>query len=348
MKKIVIFIIMLLSISVISMLITGYYYLRNFSQQIIHLNQPNQLFTLARGTSVAQLAQQVEKQGLIEHADLIPYLIKLTPSLNSIKSGTYALTDNMTVMQFLQLLNSGKEAQFAIKFVEGKRAKDWLAALESAPNIEYKLSNLSLDEIAKLLGINTSIEGWLYPDTYNYTFATTDLAILKRAYKKMQTVLETVWDERDKNLPYKTAYDLLIMASIIEKETGIDIERTKVASVFINRLKYKMQLQTDPTVIYGMGDDYNGHISTKDLRNKNNPYNTYVIWGLPPTPIAMPSLSSLKAAAHPEQTNYLYFVASGNGGHIFSTNYNAHKQAVDQYWQLMRQQRNQNKSINQD
>ncbi|WP_345490588.1 endolytic transglycosylase MltG [Orbus sasakiae] len=316
---------------------SAYWYLQNFAQKPIHLEQPDQIFTLKRGTSVSHFVKQVEQQALVDDAYLIPYLMKLNPTLREIKSGTYVLSPTMTVEQFLQLLVSGKEVQFAIQFVEGKQAKEWISALEAAPDIERKLSGLSLAEISQQLGIDTSIEGWLYPDTYHYTMNTSDVAILKRAYQKMQTALQTVWDERDEGLPYKTPYELLIMASIIEKETGVDAERSKVSSVFVNRLKYKMQLQTDPTVIYGMGDSYNGRLLSKDLRNKDNPYNTYVIAGLPPTPITMPSLASLKAAAHPEQTNYLYFVADGYGGHTFTTNYKHHKQAVDEYWRLMRE-----------
>jgi len=337
MKKLIAYLIIICLVAV-----TGYYYLQNFLQKPIHVDNANQLFVLKRGTSIAAFVKQVEQESLIDNAYLIPYLMKINPSLKGIKSGSYQLSKAMTVEQFLQLLVSGKEVQFQVKFVEGKRAKDWLATLGSMADIEYKLTGLSLAQVAQKLAIDGSIEGWLYPDTYSYTAADTDLAVLKRAHQKMQTTLQTVWHNKDEDLPYKTPYELLIMASIIEKETGLDAERSKVASVFINRLKYKMLLQTDPTVIYGMGDSYNGRLLTKDLRDKNNLFNTYVISGLPPTPIAMPSLASLEAAAHPAQTNYLYFVADGSGGHTFTTNYDNHKIAVDKYWRLMREKKTSN------
>lgn len=335
-KKSLIAIFLILVIALTTAIVIGYTYLQNFAKRPIHLSESNQVFTLTYGTSINQFIKQVELQGLIDDAYLIPYLMKIDPSLRNIKSGTYPLTANMTTEQFLQLLVSGKEIQRSIQFVEGKRVKDWIAILDATPDIEHRLTGLSLAQISQQVGSDISIEGWLYPDTYNYTANTSDLAILKRAYQKMQTSLQKVWDNRDDNLPYKTPYELLIMASIIEKETGLDGERSKVSSVFVNRLKIKMKLQTDPTVIYGMGDDYVPPLLRKDTRNTENPFNTYVIPALPPTPIAMPSLASLEAAAHPDSTNYLYFVADGKGGHTFTTNFANHQIEVDKYRQIMR------------
>lgn len=315
----------------------GYWYLHNFAQKTIQLASPEQTFVLTRGTSISNFVKQVEQASLIEDAYLIPYLMKVDPSLQGIKAGNYQLSANMTVKQFLQLLVSGKEAQFAVQFVEGKIAKDWLKTLAATSDIKQTLTGLTLAEVAQKLNIDGSIEGWLYPETYHYTAGTSDLAILDRAHQKMKSTLQAVWDNRDQDLPYKNPYELLIMASIIEKETGVDAERTKVASVFVNRLKRNMLLQTDPTVIYGMGERYTGRLLKKDLRDTTNLYNTYVIKRFPPTPIAMPSLASLEAAAHPAQTNFIYFVADGKGGHVFTTNYSAHQKAVDEYWRLMRE-----------
>nr|WP_211324664.1 endolytic transglycosylase MltG [Orbus hercynius] len=339
-KKYLITFIVICILAIGTAAISAYWYLQNFAQRTIELNEPEQLFVLKRGTSIANLVKQVEQESLMTDAYLIPYLMKIHPELQGIKSGTYQLSATMTVEQFLQLLVSGKEVQFAIKFVEGKQAKEWLATLKNMPDIELTLTDKSLGEVAKQLSIEGAIEGWLYPDTYHYTPGTTDVAILNRAYQKMKIALQTIWDERDEGLPYQTPYQLLIMASIIEKETGVDDERSKVSSVFVNRLKYKMKLQTDPTVIYGMGEQYKGRLTRKDLQDKENPYNTYVIYGLPPTPIAMPSLASLQAAAHPATTNYLYFVADGQGGHTFTTNYADHDKAVKAYWRLMSSQNN--------
>lgn len=336
-KRSFIYLIIISCILLISGFVASYQYLQHFAKSTIHLTIPEQTFVVKKGTSVPRLVKQMEEEALIDSAYLVPYLMKMKPELRGIKAGTYQLSSNMTVEQFLQLLVSGKEVQLTVQFVEGKIAKDWLKTLKATPNITQTLTDLSLDDIAKKLNIEGSIEGWLYPDTYHYTVGTTDLAILERAYKKMKDSLQAVWNNRDQDLPYATPYELLIMASIIEKETGIDAERTKVASVFINRLKYKMLLQTDPTVIYGMGERYTGRLLSKDLRDTSNLYNTYVIKRFPPTPIAMPSLASLEAAAHPDKTNYLYFVADAQGGHVFTTNYKAHQKAVSEYWRLIRE-----------
>ena len=323
-------------VSLLTVVATGCWYVNHFFQKPIQFNSDNNLFTLKRGTSINQLANQLEQQALIKDAFLLPYLLKVNPSLKNIKSGTYQLTASMSLKQFLQLLNSGKEAQFNVKLIEGKTFKDWLLVLKNTNYIEHQLAELTPLEIAQQLKLDTPLEGWLFPDTYSYTINSSDIDLIKRAYLKMQMVLEDIWENRAEDLPYKSPYELLIMASIIEKETGLDSERSKVASVFINRLKKRMLLQTDPTIIYGMGDNYNGQILTKDLRDKTNPYNTYIISGLPPTPIAMPGKASLEAAAHPDQTDYLYFVADGLGGHTFSTDYTSHKKAVENYWRLMR------------
>ncbi|MDF7670887.1 endolytic transglycosylase MltG [Orbaceae bacterium ESL0721] len=284
---------------------------------------------------------QLKQEQLFDRTYLLPFLYKLEPELAAIKAGTYQFDSHMTVHEFLTLLTTGKESQFTVKFIEGKRVKDWLLVLQNSPYIEHTLQDKSLDEISKQLGIDGSIEGWLSPNSYQYTMGTTDLAILKRAYLTMKSNLQRIWDSRDPDLPYSSPYEMLILASIIEKETGINAERAKVASVFVNRLKAKMRLQTDPTIIYGLGDDYNGTIRRTHLTDGNNPYNTYVITGLPPTPISMPSIASLEAAAHPAKTDYLFFVANGNGGHTFTTDYINHRQAVNHYRKLLRS-RNQN------
>ena len=236
----------------------------------------------------------------------------------------------------LALIASGKEHQFAITLVEGDRFTDWLEQLSTAPEIVHQSDGMSEAEIAKAIGADTSkLEGYLLPETYHYTSGTTDLELLKRAYRQMTSLLDDAWESRDKSIPLKTPYEALIMASIIEKETAVDDERTVVSSVFMNRLNKNMRLQTDPTVIYGMGDKYKGNIRKRDLRTPT-PYNTYTIFGLPPTPIAMPSKASVLAAVKPQESNYYYFVADGKGGHKFSKTLSEHNRAVRAYLRTLK------------
>ncbi len=324
----------------------GYQQLQQFIQQPVNV-QKDQLLTVERGTTGNKLVALLEKERILEDADQLSWLLKLHPELNKIKAGTYSLNGINTVEALLKLLNSGKEAQFSLTFVEGETFKTLRKRLENAPHLKQTLQGKSNDEVFGLLDMDTNlnknlteshvIDGWIYPDTYNYTPNSTDLDLLQRSVARMKKALDKAWNNRDKNLPLADPYEMLILASIVEKETGIAAERPQVASVFINRLKAKMKLQTDPTVIYGMGEDYNGNIRKKDLETPT-PYNTYVIDGLPPTPIAMPSEEALQAVAHPAQTEFYYFVADGTGGHKFSRNLNEHNKAVQEYLRWYRQQ----------
>ncbi|MDX7985774.1 endolytic transglycosylase MltG [Xenorhabdus sp. 12] len=311
--------------------------IENFADQKINLSQ-DLIFTVPAGTGRTGLEALLIKHKLIDDNQLMPWLFRLEPELMKFKAGTYRLQKGMSLRAVLQLFASGKEMQFAIRFVEGSNLSDWSKILQNAPYLKHVVENKTRQELTDALGmkVGESLEGWFYPDTYMYTAGTSDMELLKRAHNKMKTVLEQEWKSREKNLPYKNAHEMLIMASIIEKETAIESERTKVASVFVNRLRLKMRLQTDPTVIYGLGDKYTGTIFRSNLTTFT-PYNTYMIDGLPPTPIAMPGLASIKAAAHPAVTEYLYFVANGNGGHTFTTNLVAHNKAVTLYRQRLKQ-----------
>ena len=328
----------------------GYQKLTSFVHTPVNVTQ-DQLLTIERGTTGSKLAALLEQEKILEHADLLPWLLKLQPQLNKVKAGTYSLTGVKTLQDLLDMINSGKEAQFSVKFIEGKTFKEWRKNLESAPHLKQTLQGKSDKEIMALLDIPAvakavyewnNMDGWLYPDTYNYTPNSTDLELLKRSTARLQKALDKTWSERDKNLPLADSYQMLILASIVEKETGIAAERPQVASVFINRLKANMKLQTDPTVIYGMGESYTGNIRKKDLETIT-PYNTYMIEGLPPTPIAMVSESALQAVAHPAKTDFYYFVADGSGGHKFTRNLNEHNKAVQEY---LRWYRNQQKGAN--
>lgn len=323
----------------------GFQQLQQVMQQPVNV-QSDQLLTIERGTTGNKLVGLLEKERILDNAELLPWLLKLHPELNKVKAGTYSLNGVKTVEDLLKLLNSGKEAQFNVQFIEGNTFKNWRKRLENAPHLKQTLKDKSEQEIFQLLALPKvseaidewmKIDGWLYPDTYNYTPNSTDLDLLQRSVARMKKALDKAWNERDKDLPLENPYEMLILASIVEKETGIAAERPQIASVFINRLKAKMKLQTDPTVIYGMGEDYNGNIRKKDLETPT-PYNTYVIDGLPPTPIAMPSEEALQAVAHPAQTEFYYFVADGTGGHKFSRNLNEHNKAVQEYLRWYRQQ----------
>ena len=328
----------------------GYQKLTEFVHTPVNVTQ-DQLLTIERGTTGSKLAALLEQEKILENADLLPWLLKLQPQLNKVKAGTYSLTGVKTLQDLLDMLNSGKEAQFSVKFIEGKTFKEWRKNLENAPHLKQTLQGKTDKEIMALLDIPAvakavyewnNMDGWLYPDTYNYTPNSTDLELLKRSTTRLQKALDKAWNERDENLPLADPYQMLILASIVEKETGIAAERPQVASVFINRLKANMKLQTDPTVIYGMGESYTGNIRKKDLETIT-PYNTYMIEGLPPTPIAMVSESALQAVAHPAKTDFYYFVADGSGGHKFTRNLNEHNKAVQEY---LRWYRNQQKGAN--
>ena len=323
----------------------GYQQMNAYLQAPIHATA-DQLLTIERGVTGNKLADLLAREKLVDHPAYLPWLLKLQPELNKIKAGTYSLNGINTVEELLKLLNSGKEAQFSVQFIEGKTFSEWRKNLERAPHLKQTLEGKTEREIIRLLHVPaiakavydwSSMDGWLYPDTYNYTPNSTDLELLQRSTARLQKALDKAWNERDKDLPLADAYQMLILASIVEKETGIASERPLVASVFINRLKAKMKLQTDPTVIYGMGESYTGNISKKDLETIT-PYNTYMIEGLPPTPIAMVSESALQAVAHPAKTDFYYFVADGSGGHKFTRNLNEHNKAVQEYLRWYRSQ----------
>lgn len=296
------------------------------------------IFSLKAGTGRLALGQQLYSEKIINRPRVFQWLLRLEPELSHFKAGTYRFTPSMTVREMLQLLESGKEAQFPLRFVEGMRVSDYLRQLREAPYVKHTLADDSYETVAKVLKLEHPdwVEGWLWPDTWMYTANTSDVAILKRAHQKMVTEVDKVWEGRMDGLPYKDKNELVTMASIIEKETAVAEERDRVASVFINRLRIGMRLQTDPTVIYGMGERYNGRLTRKDLEAPTA-YNTYVIAGMPPGPIASPSEASLNAAAHPAKTPYLYFVADGKGGHTFNTNLVSHNRSVQDYLKALKE-----------
>jgi UPF0755 protein len=241
------------------------------------------------------------------------------------------LDEGINPRQLLDLLISGKVVNYQITFPEGLSFKEWRSILAKQPKLTKKLPGLTVQELLQQLSLgNNHPEGWFFPDTYLYTAGDSDYDILLQAYTRMRKILAEEWKNKSEDLPFSTPYEALILASIVEKETGVGSERGEIAGVFVRRLKKGMRLQTDPTVIYGLGDKYQGNITRSHLKQPT-PYNTYVINGLPPTPIAMPGQDAIHAALHPVKGKSLYFVAKGDGSHYFSATFKEHVQAVKRY-----------------
>ena len=296
-------------------------------------------FEIKKGSNIRRVASSLQSKnilktnGLIEPKWLFTGLAKLTKQDRKIKAGEYALQKGMTPNQLLDLFSSGKTIQYQTRLPEGYNFKQLIEIIKSDENLKQTLSDDDYKNIMSKLKTkyqHHQAEGWFLPDTYSYPRNTTDLQFLQRSHDAMLKELDKHWQERKVFKGINTPYDALILASIIEKETGAPEDRGKVARTFINRLKINMMLQTDPTVIYGMGDTYKGNIRKKDLR-KDTPYNTYTRKGLTPTPISTPSKASIEAAFNPAEGKMLYFVAKGDGYSYFSKSYAEHKRAVIKY-----------------
>lgn len=288
-------------------------------------------FTVKPGASLKSLAKQLSEAGLLPEAQVFWLMGRLTNQATGIHAGTYRLDSSLTPQELLQKLTDGDVVTFTVTFVEGTTFAEMRAQLEKSANVRVTLKGVGDTEILKRIGATeVNAEGLFFPDSYRFALDATDLDILKKSYLTMQKKLADAWAMRDAGLPYKLPYEALTMASIIEKETGKAEERPLIGSVFINRLRMPMRLQTDPTVIYGMGEQYDGNIRKRDLIT-DTPYNTYTRDGLPPTPIAMPGWGSLLAAVKPAQSDRLYFVAKGDGSHYFSSTLAEHNRAVNKY-----------------
>lgn len=294
------------------------------------------VFEVKQGDSLGTVSSHLHENGLINNVRWFKILAFLQDAETSIKAGEYGIETGSTPQAILATLVAGRVNQHSITFVEGWTFKQWLQTLAENESVKHTVTGVPDEAIMSRLGYpGQHPEGRFFPETYFFTQDTSDLELLQRAYNKMQKILAEEWKNRDKGLPLKTPYEALILASIVEKETGKAGERSEIAGVFVRRMNKGMLLQTDPTVIYGMGDEYKGNIRRKDLRT-DTPYNTYTRSGLPPTPIATPGREAIHAVLHPAQGDSLYFVANGKGSHIFSATLEQHNQAVNQYQRKLR------------
>ena len=288
-------------------------------------------FTLRHGSSLTSVARQLSDAGVLQESWQFIILARLYGKASEIKAGSYELEQNLTSLQLLRMISRGDVSQSEIAFIEGWTFKQMRKALDEHQAVRHETAGLSEHEILVRIGAQeNAAEGMFFPDTYYFSAGMSDLDILRRAHQLMQVRFAEAWRERAPDLPYTNPYEAMIMASIVEKESGRNAERPLIAGVFINRLHLGMKLQTDPTVIYGMGDAYSGNIRKKDLLTDTT-YNTYTRMGLPPTPIAMPGAAAIYATLHPAKTSALYFVGRNDGTHQFSSNLAEHNRAVARY-----------------
>lgn len=290
-------------------------------------------FDVRPGLGLKGAANAMERAGIDIEPWKFSLLGRLTGHDRAIQAGSYEVGPGITAWQLIEKLTSGDVMQRSLVIVEGKTFRDLRALIDTHPDLRHDTAGLSAAELLQRLGApENHPEGLFFPDTYMFARQTSDLAIYRRAYQAMQRRLAAEWEKRDPSVPYQHIGEALIMASIVEKETGLDADRGKVASVFVNRMRLGMRLQTDPTVIYGIGEKFDGNLRKRDLET-DTPWNTYTRAGLPPTPIALPGMASIRAALNPPKTNYLYFVATGKGdaSSVFSATLEAHNRAVNQY-----------------
>ena len=302
-----------------------------YAYKPLDLPQTPYEFTLNQGSSLTTVARQFERAGLIDSPRLFVVFARMLGRSGKIKAGIYQLDHPVSMMALLDMITLGNVSRSQITIIEGWSFRQLRAALNASPNIRHDTVGLSDREVLERIGAaEAHPEGLFFPDTYFVAAGSSDTELLKLAYRTMQQRLDQAWQTRNPDLPLASPYQALILASIVEKETGTPGDRPMIAGVFINRLRIHMMLQTDPAVIYGIGDAFDGNLRKRDLL-RDTPYNTYTRSGLPPTPIALPGLAALNAALHPAHTDALYFVARGDGSSKFSSNLDEHNRAVNKY-----------------
>ncbi|MDO8767116.1 MAG: endolytic transglycosylase MltG [Burkholderiaceae bacterium] len=288
-------------------------------------------FSIKSGSGIRSASRQIHEAGVPINSFLFEILARITGKANKLKAGAFEIDTNESPLDLLNKIVNGEFSHASLAIIEGWTFQQMRKVIDAHPAIRHDTSGLSAKELMHKINPDYALpEGLFFPDTYLFAKGSSDLLIYQQAHQSMLKHLDDAWKLKNVALPYKTAYDALIMASIIEKETGQSSERGMIAAVFINRLKVGMLLQTDPTVIYGMGEQYMGKIRKRDLQT-DTPYNTYTRSGLPPTPIALPGIASLSAAMNPEKSEALYFVARGDGSSQFSDNLTEHNRAVNKY-----------------
>lgn len=306
---------------------------QNTLEKPLAFTDTQRAFTVNKGWSSKRVAAELEKTGVIDKPHWFYLYARLSEKGVAIKSGEYNIVGSPTMPELIDVFVDGQTIQYSANIIEGSTFKQVRERLAANADLVQTMKDMSDEEIMSQLGLaGQHPEGLFFSDTYRFPKQTTDIQFLQRANKMLQTVLEEEWQQRDKDLPLNTPYEALILASIVEKETAAPEERPLIAGVFSSRLKINMRLQTDPTVIYGIGDSYDGNIRRSDLRT-DTPYNTYTRGGLPPTPISMVGREAIRAVMHPEATSHLYFVArhDGSGTHQFSDTLEQHNAAVRKY-----------------
>ncbi|MGD2055161.1 MAG: endolytic transglycosylase MltG [Gammaproteobacteria bacterium] len=306
---------------------------REFRDTPVQVPMGGLVYEVRAGTTLGSLARDLHRKGIIEHPRFFVLLGRELDAEHRLQAGEFLMLPAMTPVSLLETLTRGEVIQHPLTIVEGQTFREMMRAIAASGLLTNTLEGMDAGEIMARLGhAGEHPEGRFLPDTYHFPRGTTDAAFLQRAYDAMQTRLEEEWQKRAPDLPLANPYEALTLASIVEKETGRAEERPLIAGVFIQRLRRNMRLQTDPTVIYGLGDTFDGNIRSRDLR-ADTPYNTYTRSGLPPTPIAMPGIEAIQAVLHPDESGYLYFVATGDGRHYFSKTLEVHNQAVKKYQQ---------------
>ncbi len=283
------------------------------------------------GDNLRKVLREIKHRGWIEYPRLVEWWARHQRLDQGLHIGEYRITPGTSAAALVQMINAGEVIRYSITLPEGISLANALERLQSDTRLKPLLSGPDDDRLLALVAPSDSAEGWFMPETYQFTRGDSDLDILTRAHTAMESALTVAWESRAPNLPLRHAYEALILASVVERETSIPEERPAIAGVFLRRLQRNMRLQTDPTVIYGLGDQYRGNLTRKHLRDTENPWNTYVIKGLPPTPIALPGVAALQAAVQPAPGEDLYFVARGDGYHAFAATLEEHNANVKRY-----------------